>query len=509
MIFVSGDDSSMVFGNKMIDALDNYWYARPPRIRLALVASDTGNALLAAIDSSSSSSSSSSSDNNGSNNNNNSGNSNGNSNNSSSHRHNINSSDTTTTTTTNNNNSGNNNNTTTTTTNNNGNNSNNNNNNNNNNGNSNNNNGNSQPGGLLVSVVHDVGPWNRYLHSASFKAVFVVTAVANSLISLGALAVLLLSFCHGRKWPSAFKVLSLAATIFFMVINIVCQIPLPITNAQNAVMYLTWLVGNVVFSWIIVQWARFMKQLSRKHILPYRILQISLVLNVVFFSAGMVVSVVAIYSRNQRIRLVGVQLYGIIAAALFFVESLCVLYAGVLYMGYLRRTQFFPAMRKLLVRQGASTFLFCAGRFVVAVSMAMHVTHAAYTVALFEVMVVVSHFGVILTFSAVVWLMSLPTISSLSAQYRAALPKLLARQLARSPEASVQSAAVATAPERRAASSSDFLQPPVEMTRSVSSEAGIDSNLLKRAPALGHTRAASAETICDRLNNNAIQAAVI
>ncbi|KAI8868222.1 hypothetical protein GQ42DRAFT_44358 [Ramicandelaber brevisporus] len=340
MIFVSADDSSVTFGCKEIDVLDDYWYVTPPRIQLALVSSDTGD-ILSAVTSNKSTANSSTSKNSTSKN-------------------------------------------STSTT--------------------------RQP--PIVYVTRDAGPWNRYLHSVYFTVITWFIRISDGGISVGALIILILSYTRSETRPTWFKPMALIVAIEFMISNMICQVRLPNSNSCTASMYSAWLIGNTFYTWILVKWARFMTQLSSRQHVPYKILLLSLFLNVVFFGAGMITSIVAIYSKSQSIRMVGFQLYTVVASALFGFEAIFVLYAGWLYIAYLREVHISREVRRLLIRESASLFVFCVGRMGTALSAVCLATKSIRTIPSFEVMSMLFHVGVIFLFGAVVWMMSLPSAAS-------------------------------------------------------------------------------------------------
>ncbi|KAI8870287.1 hypothetical protein GQ42DRAFT_155479 [Ramicandelaber brevisporus] len=313
MVFVSADDSSVAFGCKEVDVLDDYWYAVPPRLQLAIVSSDTGRTLSSAISSSST----------------------------------------------------------------------------------------KQP---RVAIVREAGPWAAFYES-TFLAVFTwFIRILDGFFALFSLLTLFLSYKTRGAGPVGWlKPLILLTLSYFATVNIFCQMQLPDKNSRILGLYIAFLIGNAVFSVLIVRWSAFMRRLGG-YKMPYYILFGLCVLNILFFSAAMLVSIVSLYSKQAHLREVGFLLYTTLGTALFLAEAVAVCYAGYLYIGYLRALTASPGIVRLLQFETASLFIFCIGRMLIAVATILLASKAVNTIVGWKAMNGSYHTGVFLLLAGLCWM---------------------------------------------------------------------------------------------------------
>ncbi|KAI8866687.1 hypothetical protein GQ42DRAFT_158548 [Ramicandelaber brevisporus] len=313
MIFVSADDSTVAFGCKEIDVLDDYWYAVPSRVQLALIGSDTGKMLSKSIALSPS-------------------------------------------------------------------------------------------GQLSVTLAREGGPWTEFRDSIYLAVYTWLIRIFDGVFALLSLVILFLSYTTSGAGPVGWLKPAMLLTVFYFgLVNILCQMQRPDPNWRIVWLYTAFMIGNGVFSLLIVRWSAFMRRLGGYKV-PYYILLSLCAVNIAFFSAAMFVSIAAVYSPQQNLRHVGFLMYTTLGTALFLAEAIVVCYAGYLYIGYLRSLTASPGIVRLLQFETASLFIFCIGRMLVSVSTVMLAAKRITTMVEWYVMNGSYHIGVFMLLGGLNWM---------------------------------------------------------------------------------------------------------
>ncbi|KAI8869227.1 hypothetical protein GQ42DRAFT_156371 [Ramicandelaber brevisporus] len=183
-----------------------------------------------------------------------------------------------------------------------------------------------------IHIERDPGPWNRYMDSSAFYAATYIIRASNVAVIAAALILLFVEFrSHLRiGW---FRLAIYLNTIIYAFGNIFTMMRYAVAKYRTTIMFVIWMIGNTVFTAVIVRWSRFLLRLPGHHIAYYSLFALCTA-NIVLYCIALSLSIYAGYCTNPFTIHVATILYSTVSTTFFAFGAVAAFYCNQSWFGH-------------------------------------------------------------------------------------------------------------------------------------------------------------------------------